>query len=80
MDLRCDMKSAVVIIPTTGAKTLKKTLESVARQTYTNLTALVIIDGKEHRGKVEKTLVNNLSNLDTQVVCLSDNVVRVNFN
>ena len=68
------MKSAVVIIPTTGADTLAKTIDSVAKQSYTNLTALVVIDGKEHRDKVQKILVRNLSSLDIQIVCLSDNV------
>ena len=68
------MKSAVVIIPTTGANTLTKTIDSIAKQSYKNLTALVVIDGKEHREKVQKILVRNLSNLDIQIVCLSDNV------
>lgn len=68
------MKSAVVIVPTTGAKTLSKTINSLAEQTYKNVTVLIVIDGKEHRSKVEKILVSNLSNLDIQVVCLSDNV------
>ena len=68
------MKSAVVIIPTTGSKTLAKTIQSLAEQSYTNLTALVVIDGKEHRAAVEKIIVRHLSNLDLQVVCLSDNV------
>jgi glycosyltransferase involved in cell wall biosynthesis len=68
------MKSAVVIIPTTGAETLKKAVDSVATQTYTNLTALIVVDGKEHRGKVDKILVKQQSNLDKQIVYLTDNV------
>ena len=48
MDLRYNMKSAVVIIPTTGADTLAKTIDSVAKQSYKNLTALVVIDGKQN--------------------------------
>ena len=68
------MKSAVVIIPTTGAKTLSQTIQSLAQQTYKNVTALIVIDGKEHRSKVDKIVVGNQSTLDLQVVCLSDNV------
>lgn len=68
------MNSAVVIVPTTGAKTLEKTIYSLAEQSYQNLTALIIIDGKEHRGKVDKILVDCHTRLNKQVVCLSDNV------
>lgn len=68
------MTSAVVIIPTTGDKTLLKTIKSLSEQTYKNVTALIVIDGKEHRSKVEKIVVDSLSNLDIQIVCLSDNV------
>jgi glycosyltransferase involved in cell wall biosynthesis len=68
------MKSAVVIVPTTGADSLEKTIESIARQSYSNLTALIVIDGKEHRSKVEKILDNKFLDLDKQVVCLSENV------
>jgi glycosyltransferase involved in cell wall biosynthesis len=68
------MKSAVVIVPTTGAETLKKTVESIARQSYTNLTALIVVDGKDHRSKVDKILVKEQSNLEKQIVYLTDNV------
>lgn len=68
------MKSAVVIIPTTGAETLSKTIQSLSNQTYKNLTALVVIDGKDYARKVQKILVNNHSNLNIQVVQLNDNV------
>lgn len=68
------MKSAVVIVPTTGAGTLAKTISSLAEQSYTNLTALIVVDGKEHRSAVDKVLVKHQSNLEKQVVYLSDNV------
>ena len=68
------MKSAVVIVPTTGAETLAQTIQSLSDQSYTNLTALIVVDGKEHRGKVDKILVRQQSSLEKQVVYLTDNV------
>ena len=68
------MKSAVVIIPTTGAETLVKTIQSLSEQSYANLTALIVVDGKEHRSKVDKILVKEQSNLEKQIVYLTDNV------
>ena len=68
------MKSAVVIIPTTGAKTLAKTIQSLTEQTHQNVTALIVVDGKQHRGDVDKILVKHQSNLEKQIVYLSDNV------
>ena len=68
------MKRATVIIPTTGAKTLKKAIESLSFQMYDEVTALVVIDGKEYRGKTENILANHHSHLNIQTVCLSDNV------
>jgi glycosyltransferase involved in cell wall biosynthesis len=68
------MKSVTVIIPTTGSKTLKVAIESLANQTYSNLTALIVIDGKEYRGKVDHIIANHHSHLNTQLICLSDNV------
>jgi hypothetical protein len=68
------MKSAVVIVPTTGAETLAQTIQSLSGQSYTNLTALIVVDGKEHRGKVDKILVKHQSSLEKQIVYLTDNV------
>jgi glycosyltransferase involved in cell wall biosynthesis len=68
------MKSVAVIIPTTGSKTLKTAIESLAAQTYSNLTVLIVIDGKDYRSKVEHIVVNHHSHLNTQLICLSDNV------
>jgi len=40
-------KSAIIVIPTTGAKTLADAVASATTQTHTNTTCLVIIDGPE---------------------------------
>lgn len=47
MKLRIE-KSVVVITPTIGSKQLKQAMESVANQTYKNITHLIVIDGREH--------------------------------
>lgn len=67
------MKSAVVIIPTTGADTLKRAISSIAEQTYKNVTVMIVVDGKEHKEKSDKILVRNPS-VDKQIVYLTDNV------
>jgi glycosyltransferase involved in cell wall biosynthesis len=55
-------KSAVVITPTIGKEALQRCTESVANQTYSNLTHYVIVDGAEHLGGV----IGNMSNLHLQ--------------
>lgn len=40
-------RSALVVIPTTGAPTLRRALESVSAQTHGNLTCLVVVDGPQ---------------------------------
>jgi len=47
--------SSVVIIPTTGAPTLRRAVESVAAQTLP-ATCYVVCDGEEHRGRVDSAL------------------------
>lgn len=67
------MKSAIVIVPTTGAKTLVKTIESIAEQSFSNLTALIVVDGKQYRSAVD-LLLNDISYKNIKVVYLEDNV------
>lgn len=68
------MKSAVVIIPTTGADTLITTINSVAEQTYENVTALIVVDGKQYASKVRKMLLGKGFNIPIRVEYLEDNV------
>lgn len=42
------MKSAAVIIPTTGRKTLRRAVESVMNQSYDTVQCIVVCDGVEH--------------------------------
>jgi len=67
-------KSAVVIIPTTGADTLIETIESVAKQTYDNVTALIVVDGKQFASKVRKMLLGKGFNIPLRVEYLDENV------
>ena len=48
--------SATVIIPTTGASTLRDAIESVLKQTYKDTTCYVICDGEEYKSKVKLIL------------------------
>lgn len=47
--------SVVVITPTIGNSALSKAMESVANQTYKNLTHLIVIDGREYFEKALKS-------------------------
>ena len=42
-------KSAVVIIPTTGDEKVLKAVDSVYKQTYKNVTPLVVVDGEKFK-------------------------------
>ena len=48
--------SATVIIPTTGASTLRDAIESVLKQTYKDTTCYVICDGEDYKSKVKLIL------------------------
>jgi GT2 family glycosyltransferase len=47
MQLRIE-NSVVVITPTVGKSQLKNAIESVSKQTYKNLTHLIVVDGTEY--------------------------------
>lgn len=49
-------KRVTLITPTTGTRYLKQNLESVANQTYKNLTHLVVSDGPDTDGKIRDTV------------------------
>jgi glycosyltransferase involved in cell wall biosynthesis len=65
--------SAVVIIPTTGADTVKRSIESVLSQTYPT-TCYVVCDGNQFRGKVKVIVDNYLSNKNIRICFLPENV------
>ena len=48
--------SVTVVIPTTGAHSLKQAVDSVMNQTYDNITLWVVIDGPEFEDAVYETL------------------------
>ena len=48
--------SVTVVIPTTGAHSLKQAVDSVMDQTYENITLWVVIDGPEFEDAVYETL------------------------
>jgi glycosyltransferase involved in cell wall biosynthesis len=67
-------KNAVVIIPTTGADTLIQTIESVAKQTYNNVTAHIVVDGTQFASKVRKMLLGKGFQVPIRVEYLDENV------
>ena len=69
------MKSAVVIIPTTGKDTLLKSVTSALLQDYENVKVLVVIDGNEFAGKVGDVLPTSVLNSSKlEIVLLPTNV------
>lgn len=53
MELRIE-NSVVVITPTVGKEQLKHAIDSVSKQTYQNLTHLIVVDGTEYFQSVLK--------------------------
>lgn len=53
MELKIE-RSVTVLTPTIGQESLTKCMESVQKQTYKNLTHLLVIDGSEHWDDVIK--------------------------
>ena len=69
------MKSAVVIIPTTGENSVIKAIDSCLQQDYKNLTVLIVVDGENFKSKFKSnTLKYDFSNDNIKVVYLSENV------
>lgn len=67
------MKVAVVT-PTIGSKTLSQCLESVQKQTYTDLTHYVFIDGQEYYEKVHSILDDNAGPKTIKTISLEENI------
>lgn len=53
-------RSVVVITPTVLSPKLIDAIESVSKQTYSNITHLVVVDGEEHRSKMPRLAMKNL--------------------
>jgi len=53
-------KSVVVITPSVLSSKLIDAIESVSKQTYSNITHLVVVDGEEHRSKMPRLAMKNL--------------------
>ena len=66
-------KSAVVIIPTTGADTVKDAIESVLNQTYPT-KALVVVDGNQFQNKSIDILYPFFKLDNVEIVYLQTNV------
>ena len=67
------MNKATVIIPTTGAPTLRNAIESVLNQSEST-TCYVVCDGQEFRGAVKVILDDYLGNPNLKVAYLPINV------
>ena len=67
------IKSAIVIIPTTGSDVLGKTLTSLENQIYPDVTVLIVVDGPEFKDKAD-VIISNHPTLNKQVVYLQENV------
>lgn len=59
----------VIITPTTGNQYLKDVVDSVDRQTYTNVEHFVVIDGEE-REKKARNILSNFSNKKRKITTL----------
>lgn len=55
MELKIE-KSVTVLTPTIGQKSLTKCMESVQKQTYKNLKHLLVVDGSEYLGEVQRNM------------------------
>lgn len=73
------MKSVAVIVPTTGANTLPKLLESIFLQSYENVIPIVVVDGKEYLNSVMDAIYStNTSEKYKKIV--EDNLVVLKEN
>ena len=67
------MNKATVIVPTTGAPTLRNAIESVLNQTEST-TCYVVVDGEQFRGASKVILDDYLGNANLKVSYLPINV------
>jgi glycosyltransferase involved in cell wall biosynthesis len=67
-------KTALIVIPTTGADTLKDAIDSVVSQTYKNISIWVIIDGPQYFEKSMKIIQPYLDDNRVKTMQLPENV------
>jgi len=72
------MKSAAVIIPTTGVLEVRTAIESVLRQSHSATRACVVVDGPEFESAF-RVATDGLPTGDVQVTALKENVGRHGF-
>lgn len=66
---------AAVVLPTTGADTLERAVDSILSQTYKNTKFYLVIDGSQHTKKTDLILNKYLMNSNTCFVdIINDNV------
>jgi hypothetical protein len=65
-----DLPKVIVLTATTGNPLLKNCIESVQKQTYTNLQHILVCDGAIFQQKVQQIIesINPIKNLDTMVI------------
>ena len=68
------MISVAIVTPSIGAKTLQKTVESIKKQTHTNIVHHIFVDGKENLNKVESILADSNTNKYTSVNVIQENI------
>lgn len=79
MKLRIE-KSVTVITPTVGSQKLVDAIEGVSKQTYKNLTHLVVIDGNEYAEKAKSVISKKISYPFIKVLQLPYNTGANGFN
>ncbi len=66
------MRSAVVVIPTTGLELMKQAVESVLGQTHADTTCMVVIDGRQFEDRARQLLAG-IADSRLQVLTLASN-------
>ena len=59
-----------IITATTGAETLKKTIESVQNQTYENIQHLIVVDGEGDRKENSYKIINKFNKNKISILIL----------
>src|ERR1019366_5800107 len=67
------MNRAAILIPTTGAATVKRAIESCLTQTYDDVQIVVVVDGSQHEEEFARN-TNGLSDPRLHTVVLPENV------
>ena len=67
------MSDAIVIVATVGKPTLRRSVESILKQSYTDLTCLVVCDGVKHEFQAEQAIREFRSDSRLQFLTLPQN-------